>query len=470
MLREQAKLFNRCSMLVDLLLINAAFFLAYTLCREFYGGIGPLRDYLWILVLIVPVWFYLMHKYRLHASIRRLSLANIVSRLFYIHFFGGLLVAAVIYLYHGYHLHRSFYLAFLGCSFGLFLLEKVLLRRGLGIIRKRGRNSRNLLIIGCGAKAVHFHDMIEDHDDWGLKVIGFIPDDESADAEGVAGHRILGRLDSLIEICKAHPVDEVVFCLSKEFVDKAEEYVQELEELGITVRLVLDFYEMTRSKREIGYFHDEIPILTFHSKSLDAQQLFLKRFLDVAGACCGLLALAVMFPFIAVIIKRDSPGPLFFGQQRVGENGRIFTCWKFRSMYIDAEERKKELMAQNEMSGAIFKIKNDPRITRVGRFLRKTSLDEFPQFWNVLKGEMSLVGTRPPTPQEVNEYENWHRRRISIRPGITGMWQTSGRNQISDFDEIVRLDLLYIDNWNLLLDLKILLKTVRAVFLGSGSC
>ncbi|MEZ4485785.1 MAG: sugar transferase, partial [Syntrophotaleaceae bacterium] len=400
----------------------------------------------------------------------RLSLGNIFSRLFHIHFWGGLLVAAMLYLWGGQRLNRSFYLSFLLFSFGLFLIEKILLRRGLGIIRKRGRNSRNLVIVGSGDKALKFHNIIEDHKDWGLKVFGFVPEGESDAADIVDGHRVLGSVDELVEICKANPVDEVVFCLSKEFVDKAEDYFHDLAELGITVRLVLDFFDAARSKREIGYFHDEIPILTFYSKSLDAQQLFVKRLLDVCGACCGLAVLAVMFPFLAVAIKLDAPGPIFFGQKRVGENGRTFTCWKFRSMYIDAEARKQELMAQNEMSGAIFKIKDDPRITRVGRILRKTSLDEFPQFWNVLKGEMSLVGTRPPTPQEVEQYENWHRRRISIRPGITGMWQISGRNQISDFDEIVRLDLLYIDTWNVWQDIKILVKTVRAVFAGSGSC
>jgi lipopolysaccharide/colanic/teichoic acid biosynthesis glycosyltransferase len=168
-------------------------------------------------------------------------------------------------------------------------------------------------------------------------------------------------------------------------------------------------------------------------------------------------------------IRLESPGPIFFGQTRVGENGRKFTCWKFRSMYLDAEERKRELLHLNEMGGAIFKIRDDPRVTRVGKFLRKTSLDELPQFWNVLRGEMSLVGTRPPTPDEVEKYENWQRRRISIKPGLTGLWQVSGRNSISDFNEVVRLDLKYIDGWSLGLDIKLLLKTLKVVFFREGA-
>ncbi|MBE0500647.1 MAG: sugar transferase, partial [Desulfuromonadales bacterium] len=255
----------------------------------------------------------------------------------------------------------------------------------------------------------------------------------------------------------------------KEQVEDAEKHLQDLEELGITVRMVLDFYELRNSKRELSLFHGELPILTFHTKSLDAQQLTLKRFMDITGSLVGLGITAVFFPLIVLAIKLDAPGPLFFGQERVGESGRIFKCWKFRSMYLDAEERKKDLMAQNEMKGAIFKIKDDPRITKVGKFLRKTSLDELPQFFNVLKGEMSLVGTRPPTLGEVAEYENWHHRRISIKPGITGMWQVSGRNKIDDFDEIVHLDLKYINDWNIWLDVKILLQTIKVVFAREGS-
>ena len=198
--------------------------------------------------------------------------------------------------------------------------------------------------------------------------------------------------------------------------------------------------------------------------------LFLKRLVDITGAVTGLLFLLVVFPFVALAIRTEDPGPVFFSQERVGENGRKFRIWKFRSMYVDAEARKRELNGRNEMNGAIFKIRNDPRITRVGKILRKTSIDEIPQFWNVLKGEMSLVGTRPPTSDEVSEYDNWHRRRISMKPGITGMWQVNGRNDINDFDEIVKLDLAYIDNWSLWLDVRILLKTIKIVFCRNGSC
>lgn len=191
--------------------------------------------------------------------------------------------------------------------------------------------------------------------------------------------------------------------------------------------------------------------------------------MDIAGALVGLLITGVVGIFLAPVLLLESPGSLIFCQNRVGVNGRIFKFYKFRSMYVDAEERKKELMAQNEVQGLMFKMEHDPRITKVGAFIRKTSIDELPQFWNVLKGDMSLVGTRPPTVDEYEQYTGYQKRRISFRPGITGLWQISGRSDIKDFDEVVKLDLEYIDNWSLLLDLKIICKTILVVFKGSGA-
>ena len=191
--------------------------------------------------------------------------------------------------------------------------------------------------------------------------------------------------------------------------------------------------------------------------------------LDLVGALVGCVFLGILTVIVGPMIKLESPGPIFFAQKRVGRNGRIFKMYKFRSMYADAEERKKELMAQNEMNGLMFKMENDPRITKTGAFLRKTSLDEFPQFINILKGDMSLVGTRPPTLDEFAQYSPYHKKRLSFRPGLTGMWQVSGRSDITDFEEIVKLDVEYIDNWSFWLDIKILLKTFLEVFTQKGA-
>ena len=194
----------------------------------------------------------------------------------------------------------------------------------------------------------------------------------------------------------------------------------------------------------------------------------MKRAIDIAGGLFGCLLTLLITLFVGPAIYLKSPGPIFFAQERVGKNGKKFKMYKFRSMYMDAEERKKELMAQNEMNGLMFKMKDDPRITKVGKFIRKTSIDELPQFINVLKGDMSLVGTRPPTVAEFKQYQGHHKRRLSMKPGITGMWQAYGRKTVSDFEEIVKMDLNYIDNWSIMLDIKILFKTVQSVLTTGG--
>ena len=210
-------------------------------------------------------------------------------------------------------------------------------------------------------------------------------------------------------------------------------------------------------------------MISFCAKTFEENKMLVKRAIDIAGAIVGLLITAVITVFVAPAILIESPGPLFFKQKRVGKNGRYFYMYKFRSMYKDAEERKKALMEQNEMKGLMFKMTDDPRITKVGKFIRATSIDELPQFFNVLKGDMSLVGTRPPTVDEFMQYAGYHKRRLSIKPGITGLWQVSGRSNIEDFEEVVKLDLEYIDNWSIALDIKILLKTVLVVFKKDGS-
>ncbi|MBP5298269.1 MAG: sugar transferase, partial [Lachnospiraceae bacterium] len=229
----------------------------------------------------------------------------------------------------------------------------------------------------------------------------------------------------------------------------------ELPDLGKAVSVVGDFLNYT--------------VISYTMFRSSYKRLFIKRVFDIVGGFVGLILTGIITLFLAPAIKLDSPGPVFFSQTRIGKNGRRFKIYKFRSMYIDAEERKKELMSQNEMSGLMFKMEDDPRVTKVGKFIRKTSLDEFPQFLNVLKGDMSLVGTRPPTENEFQEYNEHYRRRLSMTPGLTGMWQVSGRSDIQDFDEIVKLDLKYIDNWSLTEDFKILLKTVGVVLFSKGA-
>ena len=244
--------------------------------------------------------------------------------------------------------------------------------------------------------------------------------------------------------------------------------ISRFEDMGVVCHYTLDLPSIGKARSHVGTLGG-YSVVSYSRYEDGGTKYLVKRLMDIAGGIVGLLITAILTVFIAPAILMDSPGPVFFSQIRVGKNGRRFRIYKFRSMYRDAEERKKELEAQNEMSGPMFKIGNDPRITRVGAFLRRTSLDEFPQFFNVLRGDMSLVGTRPPTEEEFEQYDEYYRRRISMKPGLTGLWQVSGRSEIEKFDDVVKMDLKYIDNWSLQLDVKILLQTVQAVLGGRGA-
>ncbi len=264
------------------------------------------------------------------------------------------------------------------------------------------------------------------------------------------------------------PFDEVFINTPNIPQDKMQDIILGFEEMGITTHYCLELPSVGKAVTQVGDFMD-YSVLTYTMNRTSYKRLFIKRIFDIIGGLVGLVLTGIITLLLAPAIKLDSPGPVFFSQVRVGKNGRRFRIYKFRSMYTDAEERKKELESQNEINGLMFKMENDPRVTKVGNFIRKTSLDEFPQFLNVLKGDMSLVGTRPPTESEFEQYNEHYRRRLSMTPGLTGLWQISGRSDISDFDEVVKLDLKYIDNWSLTEDFWIILKTVGVVLFGRGA-
>lgn len=249
---------------------------------------------------------------------------------------------------------------------------------------------------------------------------------------------------------------------------KVQEIINSFDEMGVNCHYCVELPGTHAERSKIDDF-GSYSVITYTRFQSSYKRLLIKRVMDIAGGLVGMLITLIFFPFVAIAIKADSPGPVLFSQVRIGRNGRRFKIYKFRSMYMDAEERKKELEKQNEMQGLMFKMENDPRITRVGKFIRKTSIDELPQFYNVLKGDMSLVGTRPPTEDEFEKYNQYYRRRISMTPGLTGLWQVSGRSEIENFDDVVKYDLQYIDNWSLTLDIKILLRTVYVVVAGRGS-
>lgn len=273
---------------------------------------------------------------------------------------------------------------------------------------------------------------------------------------------------STLEYVKRHQVDLVIFSVNHLVRRKIEHLIEAFSEMGIDSLITIDSFAIETLETKLEDF-GTTNVIRLSPRLFTDGELLLKRLMDIAGALVGCFICLIFGLIVAPLIFLEDPGPIIFKQKRVGRNGKYFYIYKFRSMYQDAEAKLQTLKDQNEMQGFMFKMKNDPRITKIGKILRKTSIDELPQFFNVLEGSMSLIGTRPPTVNEYQQYSAHHKRRISIKPGITGLWQVSGRSEITDFEEIVRLDCFYIDHWSITGDIKILLKTFAAVFTGKGS-
>ena len=326
--------------------------------------------------------------------------------------------------------------------------------------------------------------------DWTRKIVGVslvdvdIPDCELEDGSMrfIDGIPVVADQDHYLSWIRTHAMDEIFMYVDGSNLYKLTEDMLEIESMGARILTGLPMLENYNAKlmelegepgapvinHEVRYL-SSIPLLCLTPEQPRIRRQIEKRIMDILGGLVGCFITLILMIFVGVPIMIESPGPMFFQQDRVGKNGRIFKMYKFRSMYKDAEARKAELMAQNEMDGFMFKMTDDPRITKIGKFIRKTSIDEFPQFINVLKGDMSLVGTRPPTVDEYKQYSSYHKRRLSIKPGVTGLWQISGRSDITDFEEVVRLDCEYIDTWNMGLDFKILLKTIGVLFSHEGA-
>ena len=376
--------------------------------------------------------------------------------------FGAIANMIIMYFIDGIHIYKDTFYIFLIITYVLLTINVFVFRKF--IERHMTQNTPRTAFIGkYGAfnKFKYFLNKtsIQIHD------LGYISmTKEECDSN------YIGSLEDLEELIRKYSIDQV-YILQKndDTLTYIQKYLDTCITMGVTARLIIDIYK----RRKANSFVSSVgtyPVITYHTICLNKNARMMKRFIDVVGSFCGLVLASPIMLVTAIAIKLESKGPVFFKQTRVGQNGRHFKIYKFRSMYKDAEARKQELMDKNEIKGGImFKMKDDPRITKVGRFIRKTSIDELPQFFNVLIGDMSLVGTRPPTLDEVEKYEKTQWKRISIKPGITGMWQVNGRSGIDNFDEIVELDVEYIDKWSLLLDVRILFKTFKILFSNKGA-
>lgn len=382
-----------------------------------------------------------------------------------------LVVGLVVVLYlmqQSYEFSRSVYGIFAVINILFTYVVHMVFKKAIWKYYRKSTSAEKMLVITKDILVEEVLGNLLKGKEWYYDITAAVIYDADRKGDTVKQVPVVASKDDLYETVVQMMVDEVFICLPGEPLIEIRDMVQRFEEMGLTCHYNVDLFSHTNPNTYVqqmaGY-----SVISFALKTMDSRRLLIKRLMDILGALVGLAITALITPFVALAIKIDSPGPVFFSQTRIGKNGRRFKIWKFRSMYTDAEARKKELEARNEVKGLMFKMEDDPRITRVGKFIRETSIDETPQFLNILVGDMSLVGTRPPTEDEFEQYNGYYRRRMSITPGLTGLWQVSGRSDIQDFEEIVKLDLEYIDNWSLALDIKILFMTVFAVLGRKGS-
>ena len=480
MLKYYRHQFNFVCGLADLLALAASFFVAFLFRRDVVPALSKslgqrpmfgMEYYFPVFLLTALVVLGTLFATKAYRQTPAEPLSGTFFRTLKAVLAALLLTLALAYLLKMTFMSRSFLLVFMG----LFLVASTLARYAVALWFRRsairGKGIRVMLLAGAGTSGRQVAQRVLSRIEMGIKLKGYLLLGNESEADRTEmealGVPCLGSVENLPSLLSREVVDGVVFAGETRTLAGLEDLFLICEDLGVDSLVAANLFPHLVAQVELERLED-LPLLRFTTVPHNHFALFLKRALDVAASGAGLLMLSPLFAAVALLVKASSPGPVFFSQERMGLNGRRFRCHKFRTMVVGAEEKLSQLQHLNEVDGPVFKIKRDPRITRIGALLRKASVDELPQLWNVFVGEMSLVGPRPPIPAEVEKYERWQRRRLSMRPGITCLWQISGRSNI-DFDRWMRLDLSYIDNWSFTLDLVILLKTIPAVLTARGA-
>lgn len=482
---EQIQLITRT---IDVFICIGAFVLAFWI-RNYTavgrlgflsgGNVGTLESNAWLLSLSLVLHFFVYPFVGFYESVRVKPITSIVwmvLKALVIEFF---VLSSAVFILQVKTTSRTLFALYIVLNYSLVLVEKLSIRIVLSGIRRRGYNFRQVLIVGLGESAANVIRVLKKNHHWGYLPCGLLDPQKqvvqtavSVETENkitqVEGVPVIGTTDELEQVLQNRAIDEVFFALDKFDTTTLIDQIQLCEKLGIPARFSLAWFHLPLSKVMFSHV-DQLPVLTFYTTLMTPIEASMKRMIDVMVSLVGLLITGILYPWISYRIKKESPGPVIFKQVRVGENGRRFTCYKFRTMHLDAEELKKGLMNDNVMDGPMFKLENDPRVFLFGEFIRRTSLDELPQFFNIFRGDMSVVGTRPPTPDEVSQYAVQYRRRLSIRPGLTGLWQVSGRSQIRKFEDVLAMDLQYIDEWSIWLDVKIIFKTIWVTLFRRGA-
>ena len=479
MLREQSHFIYQAHKLFDIVLTVASYVSAFYVKLYFLPnplrGLIPSNSYFTVLLLVIIIWSIAFTYFKLYHSFRTQPLQQILYKLFKSLIVGLIVLVFIMYLLKISDVSRLLILLFIFINFIFLATSKTIIYRTLHHYRKKGYNLQNILIVGSRDRTRKVIDSIHTHASSGYRIIGCIGIDECEIGEPIkSGVSYIGSIQQLEFIFIRHVVDQVIFALPLDMVKSIGNHIGLAKKLGISVRFIPDwtFPPISNHPGNVRLQVENflgMPTLCLRSASIGKGELQIKYVLDFVVASLLILVLFPLLFLIGLSIKSFSKGPILFTQERCGLNGRLFSVYKFRTMVDGAEKRQYSLIHFNESDGPAFKIKKDPRIIPfIGTFLRKTGLDELPQLLNVIKGEMSLVGPRPPIPKEVEAYDLWQRRRLSMKPGITCLWQCAKhRNDIS-FKEWMSLDLNYIDTWSLKLDLKILVKTALVVFTAQG--
>jgi len=468
MIRRHAFLFRMALVAADtvaaLMVVQAASYMRFGLTDDWSQALDPsIPDPRLAVGAFVGVWIGLLWLHGLYRGRARWTVRGEAAEIAKASITLTALTLSALFLLKLPDVSRLFLLVAFPLLAASALAVRIAMRLALIYLREHGRNTRFMLVLGANPRAQAFADLVESHTELGLVVVGHLKADQSDN--GVPLSRpLLGLIDDLETILHSHIVDEVAICLPFALEDLIEQAARLCEQEGKVVRIPVAPVERVLSLGRLESI-EGIGVYSLANGPDRALSLLVKRLLDIAVSAALMVLLSPLLVLIALAIVLDSPGGVLYRQMRVGLHGRPFTILKFRSMCEQADEQLVHLRERNEINGHAFKVTRDPRVTRVGRALRRTSLDELPQLWNVLRGEMSLVGPRPPLPNEVAQYDIWHRRRLSMKPGMTGLWQVSARRD-PDFDQWVEQDLEYIDSWSLVLDFKIIARTVPAMLAG----
>ncbi len=420
-------------------------------------------------IITLEIWHVVLFTFGLYRSKRLQKFWQVNLEVVQAILFCAAIGSVLFTIFRWPHLSWKYLGLFVVLSSASLIVIRASVRIGLRYARLRGRNIRHILVIGTNIRALKFAKRIASNPNLGYRLIGFVDDDWHGAAKAdKMGYPLIGNLDLVFQYLRDNVVDEVFIGLPlNSYYSWVADFARYCEKHGIIIRVSSDIFHMSIARSDVDIL-EGMPMISHYTGAIRDWQKIIKRWIDFAVSTLVLVVASPLMLIIGIAVRLTTPGPALFRQSRVGLNKRRFTIYKFRTMHTDAEDRLQSLESKNEADGPAFKIKNDPRVTRVGHFLRKTSLDELPQFVNVFLGSMSLVGPRPlPLRDYAGFTQDWHRRRLSVKPGITCLWQISGRNETT-FNEWMHLDLAYIDTWSLKLDLKILLKTVWVMFRGTG--